>query len=244
MALGPVQFVAYGFDRIDRFRGQILDELDRLEANGSIRVLDLLLLAKDDDGELIVLELDDEADGGEVSGDVVEVGELLALLLGFDLEVGEDAAGELPEVETSTGLSIDEILTLADQLEQGTAAGILLVEHRWAIGFRDAVAAAGGFPLMQGFLSPDAFALIGAETIATANALESIEIAAAVEGEALLRSLDALAMVEDVQGAVRSVIAADVLQTLIDGGLLPASAALDAALLLEEAGAIDRGLLS
>ena len=88
MALGPVQFVAYGFDRIDRFRGQILDELDRLEANGSIRVLDLLLIAKDDDGEFVVLEVDDEATGDEATGDddtgqVVEVGELLALLLGF-----------------------------------------------------------------------------------------------------------------------------------------------------------------
>jgi hypothetical protein len=244
MALGPVQFVAYGFERIDRFRGQILDELDRLEANGSIRILDLLLLAKDEDGELTVLELDDEAEGGEAAGDVVEVGELLALLLGFDLEDDPQTADDPPEVETSTGLSIDQIMVFADQLERGTAAGILLVEHRWAVGFRDAVSAAGGFPLMQGFLSPDAVALIGAETVATANALESIEVAAAVEGQALLRSLEALAMVDDVQSAVRSVIAADVVQTLIDGGLLPASAALDAALLLEEAGAIDRGLVS
>ena len=62
--------------------------------------------------------------------------------------------------------------------------------------------------------------------------------------KALLRSLEALAMVEDVQSTVRSVIAADAVETLIDGGLLPASSALDAARLLGEAGAIDRGLLS
>ncbi|MDH4116116.1 MAG: hypothetical protein OEX04_04400 [Acidimicrobiia bacterium] len=244
MALGPVQIVAYGFDRIDRFRGQILDELDRLEANGSIRVLDLLLVAKDEDGSLTVLELDDEAEGGEVTGDIIEVGELLALLLGFDVEAGADPTGDRPEVEPSAGLSIDDIMTLADELDPGTAAGILLVEHRWAIGFRDAVASAGGRPIMQGFLSPDAIALIGAETVAAANALESIETAVAIEGEALLRSLEALAVIEDVQSAVRSVIAADTVQTLIDGGLLPASAALDAALLLEEAGIVDRGLLA
>ena len=243
MTLGPVQFVAYGFDRIDQFRGQILDELDRLEANGSIRVLDLLLMAKDDTGDLVVLELDDEGDG-EDSGQVVEVGDVLATLLGFELEASEGDSGDLSGHDTVSGLSREEIMNLADELEPGTAAGILLVEHRWAIGFRDAVAAAGGVPLLQGFLSPDALALVGAEAMAAANALESIEMAAAVEGEAMLRSLEALAMVEEVESTVRSVIAADTVQTLIDGGLLSSSAALDAARLLEESGAIDRGLLS
>lgn len=54
MTLGPVQFVAYCSDRIGRFRGQILDELDRLEANGSIRVLNLPLLAGEDNGDLVL----------------------------------------------------------------------------------------------------------------------------------------------------------------------------------------------
>lgn len=248
MTLGPVQFVAYGFDRIDQFRGQILDELDRLEATGAIRVLDLLLLAKEDNGDLVVLELDDDAadasEGGEDSGPVIEVGDVLATLLGFDLEAGGDGSGEASGDDTVAGVSREEILTVADGLEPGTAAGILLVEHRWAIGFRDAIVEAGGAPLLQGFLTPDALALIGAEAVAAASALESIEMAAAVEGEAMLRAFEALAAVEDVESTVRAVIAAETVQTLIDGGLLPSSAALDAARLLEEAGTIDRALLS
>lgn len=38
--------------------------------------------------------------------------------------------------DTVDGLSQEEIMTLADDLEPGMAAGILLVEHLWAIGFR------------------------------------------------------------------------------------------------------------
>ena len=243
MVLGPVQFVAYGFETIDRFRGQILEELDRLEASGLIRVLDLLLLAKEEDGDLIVLELDDDATDQDSIDQVVEVGELLAMLFGFELEEADSATGNLEGSEVVGGLSRDDILTLADELEPGNAAGILLVEHRWAVGFRDAVSAAGGFPLLQGYLSPDAMALIGAEALAVAEALESIEIAAAVEGEALLRSLEALAVADNVESTVRSVIAADTVQMLIDGGVLPASAALEAARVLEGAGAIDRSLL-
>ena len=243
MALGPVQFVAYGFENIDRFRGQILDELDRLESSGMIRVLDLLLLAKEENGDLVVLELDDDLTDQDSIDQVVEVGELLAMLFGFELEEADSATGDLRGSDVVGGLSRDDILILADELEPGTAAGILLVEHRWAVGFRDAVSAAGGVPLLQGYLSPDVMALIGAEALAVAGALESIEVAAAVEGEALLRSLEALAAAEGVESAVRSVIAADTLQILIDGGVLPASAALEAAQVLEDAGAIDRSLL-
>lgn len=35
-----------------------------------------------------------------------------------------------------------------------TAAALVLLEHRWAIGLRDAVARAGGFRISEGFISP------------------------------------------------------------------------------------------
>ncbi len=244
MSMGPIQFVAYGFDTIDRFRGQILDELDRLEASGLIRVMDVLFMAKERNGDIVVLELDDETADGAGDGEIVDAGELLAMLLGLDMEAGEDSSeGAAADTDRTAGLSQEDIVGLADELEPGTAAGLLLVEHRWAAGFRDAVASAGGTPLLQGFLSPDALIMIGAEALATAEALEAIEAAAAVEGAAVLRSIEALAVVDDVENAVRAVIAAEALQALVDGGIVPTASALDGARVLAEAGLIDEALV-
>ena len=51
MALGPIQLLVVGFDE-GRFRGEILPELERLRELDVIRIVDLLFLRCDDNGEL------------------------------------------------------------------------------------------------------------------------------------------------------------------------------------------------
>jgi hypothetical protein len=83
--IGPVQLMQVGFDPGANFEGRIADELARLERERTIRVLDLLFVAKDtDSGELMVLEHQEKKMGAIV-------GALLGLKLDDD---SSDAAAE------------------------------------------------------------------------------------------------------------------------------------------------------
>ena len=50
MTVGPIQVIVFGFDRIDQFRGQIVEELGKLRGRGLIRLIDLFLAVKDASG--------------------------------------------------------------------------------------------------------------------------------------------------------------------------------------------------
>ena len=65
--IGPVQLLNVGFDPGANFEGRIADELARLETDRTIRVLDLLFVARDTDSdELVVLEHQEESMGAIV----------------------------------------------------------------------------------------------------------------------------------------------------------------------------------
>ncbi len=50
MEIGPVQAVVLGFPPDAKFTGAVMEELDRLQGRGVIRVLDLLFVHKGEDG--------------------------------------------------------------------------------------------------------------------------------------------------------------------------------------------------
>ena len=55
--IGPVQLVSVGFDSGTNFEGRIIDELAKLESERTLRVLDVLFIARDTDSdETVVLE--------------------------------------------------------------------------------------------------------------------------------------------------------------------------------------------
>jgi uncharacterized membrane protein len=202
MTTGPTQLVVLGFDRLDHFRGQLLDELRQIRGRDLIRLLDLLFVARDADGRVTALDLSD------LEGSPDE----------------EDAArGSLlvPLVE------LDEV---AGMLEPGTAAALLLVEHRWAARLTAAVQDAGGRLLAEGFLTPDARTVMGEALDGVAEAEAALEVAEAVRGAALVDALAAEANAERV---------ADVVRVLVTAGILEDAAALDAVEALVAAGLLD-----
>ena len=71
---GPLQVIAVGFGPGADFEGRILAELDRLEGRGVLRVLDVLFVAKDDDGNISQLAVGDDEDLGALLGSVVPLG--------------------------------------------------------------------------------------------------------------------------------------------------------------------------
>jgi hypothetical protein len=239
MTVGPVQFMAFGFDSTDRMRGQVVDELWRLRGRGIIRVLDLLLVSKLDNGDLVVIDVEEDlnAEAAEGDADAYELGLLLGPLVGFD--TGRQSSGAIDEpAGAAQGLGPDELDYLAESLPVGTAVGLLLIEHTWAKGLSGAIRDAGGAPMMQGFLTPEAMLMIGAETIAIAEAANAIEPAAILEGAAALASLEAIAVIEGLDTGVSTAVAAKTLATLIDAGLLEGEDAPEAIEALIEVGLI------
>jgi hypothetical protein len=162
--IGPVQLLAVGFDPDARFEGRIIDELESLERHETIRILDLLFVGKDaETGDLLALDYQGE-----------ELGAIVGALLGFDFE-GEQPS-DLSEVEGHAfGLSQKEIQGVAASLHPGDSAGFLLIEHVWARDLKLAIRDAGGFPLGEGFLTPEALSEVATELLAMSEAIEELE---------------------------------------------------------------------
>jgi Family of unknown function (DUF6325) len=136
--VGPVQLMSIGFEPGASFEGRIVDELAKLESERTIRILDLLFVARDTESdELVVLEHQEES-----------MGAVVAALLGLELDGGE-------EQEHSFGFSSNEIAEMAAGLEPGAAAGLILIEHVWARDLKRAIRDAGGQPLGEAFLTPE-----------------------------------------------------------------------------------------
>jgi len=214
--LGPIQLLAFHFDTLDEFRGEILDRLEEMSPVNAVRILDALFVAKEDNGDLIALEVGDlgDEDGDELLG--VIIGELL----GFSFE-GDDPGSSPAEITEASaiGVSIADIRRIARDLVPGTAAGLLLIEHRWAAGLRDAIAEAGGSLILQGFLTLEGLAMVGAELTATAEAIAAIELADALEAEATVRSVHALATI-DLAAEVEAAVVAQTVLGLIEAGYI------------------------
>ena len=113
----------------------------------------------------------------------------------------------------------DDIRRLGQELAPGSAAALLLIEHRWAAGLRDEILAAGGSLVSQGFLTLDGLMMVGAELAATADAIEAMELAAALETEATLRSLQAIETI-DLAGEIEAAVVARTVLGLAEAGII------------------------
>jgi hypothetical protein len=122
--LGPVDYLIVDFpDGQTQFTGEIAEELVKLVDEGTIRVLDMLILAKDDDGSVEAMELSDSADLGDLASIEAELAELLAE---------------------------DDIENLAAAMDPGSVAGVLVYENLWAAPFASATRRAGGQLIANG----------------------------------------------------------------------------------------------
>ena len=157
----PLQVIALSFSRDAGSENRILAEVDRLRGRGVLRLLDMLFVAKSQDGIIERLTIGDDEDFGS----------LLALMVPV-------ANGDRPAVPTSAGGSAAfdraDARALADSLEPGTALAFLLVEHYWAAPLFDAIAETGGTLIGEGFLTAETGLVVGAEVAAMEEAAEVI----------------------------------------------------------------------
>ena len=119
MDVGPVDLVIFEFPG-NRFNGDVLPALRDLVSQEAVRILDLLFVTKDADGE--VSSLDARA---------------LALEPGVDLgELGGILGGEV--------LDVEDALEIGASLAPSTSAAMIVFENTWAARFASAVSASGG----------------------------------------------------------------------------------------------------
>src|SRR3954451_1190878 len=174
MAIGPVQLIVLGFSH-PNFRGEVKAELQRLHDLGTVNVIDALAVHKDAQGEIEVEHL------SNISRDeAVELGSKVGALIGLGIEgeKGAVAGAELGAELTADGVSFfddDQAWSVLAAIPNDSRAALLLLEHPWAIGLRDAVSRAGGFPISTGFISPFDLVAIGLITAAEAKELGEAE---------------------------------------------------------------------
>jgi hypothetical protein len=117
-SLGPIDYIVVEFPAgASNFTGEMAKELLALVDSGTIRVIDVLILTKNEDGTVDAMEL----------SDIEELGELQAV-----------------EAELAELLAADDVEHLAAAMDPGSTAGVLIWENLWATPFASAARRSGG----------------------------------------------------------------------------------------------------
>jgi hypothetical protein len=126
---GPVDYLIVEFPAgTSNFTGEIAEELVRLVDAGTIRVLDMIVIVKEEDGTLDAVEISDADDLGPLT----------------EIEAG--LAGLLAE---------EDVAFLAAAMDPGSVAGVLVYQNLWAAPFAAAARRAGGVVIADGRISPE-----------------------------------------------------------------------------------------
>ncbi len=199
--IGPTQLIAVGFKpRVD-FVGAIIEEIDRLEGHGVLRLLDVLVLTMDDDGSLTRVEIADE-DFGDllIAGAQFDPFDVFAMFEGRGVEVLQSVRAQ----------------ALVQSLVPGSGLALILVEHRWARRLFDSIAALGGVVFSEGFIGEQTENLVGVQLAALEDTARVIDEAYAAQTEAVAASaaaIEAVAHKAD-EAAVAASVSAVELQVL------------------------------
>jgi len=162
MAIGPVQILVVGFGDAE-FKGDIRAELERLKESDIVRLIDMIAVRKDHDGNVERLQQSDMS-----SDELQEFGAIVGALIGFGA-AGEEGA-ELGAVAGADAVEDGHVFDeskmwyVDDAIPPGSAAAIALLEHRWAIPLREAIRDAGGFHIADAWIHPTDLVAIGAAT--------------------------------------------------------------------------------
>lgn len=224
---GPLQLIAVGFGPDADGEVRVLAEVDRLQGRGVLRLIDMLFVAKDEDGTIQRL----------VIGDDEDFGVLLASIIPIDGAHHVKTAVD----DGSSGFDAADASALIESLSPGTALAFLLIEHGWAQPLFDVIAETGGTLLGEGFLTPETGLFVGAEVAAMEQAATEIAAAQAVEADAKLSALAAQTHAAEsiaASEAIGEAAAARAIQALITAGLVEEAAAHEAVDALIAAGII------
>ena len=199
--IGPTQLIAVGFKPSVDFVGAIIQEIDKLQGHGVLRLLDVLVLTMDDDGSLTRVEIADD-DFGDllIAGAQFDPFDVFAMFEGRGVEVLQSVRAQ----------------ALVQSLVPGSGLALILVEHQWARPLFDSVAALGGVVFSEGFIGEQTENLVGVQLAALEDTARIIDEAYATQTEAVAASsaaIEAAAHKAD-EAAVAASVSAVELQVL------------------------------
>ena len=135
--IGPIQLIAVGFEPGVGFVGTIVEEIDRLQGHGVLRLVDLVVLTMGDDGSLTRVEIADEDFGDLLIADAqLDPAGVFAMFEGRGVHV----------------LQSERAQALAESLVPGSGLALILVDPRWARSLLDSIADRRGVGLSEGFI--------------------------------------------------------------------------------------------
>lgn len=176
MAIGPVQLLVLGFDH-PNFQGEVIEELERLRASDTVRVIDALAVFKDADGDIEIAHLSNLS-----KDEAIELGTKIGALIGLGIEgeEGMEAGAIVGAAAAADGVEVfdeDDAWDIIEEIPNDSAAALLLLEHHWAVPLRDAIARAGGMRISDGWISPLDLVAIGLVAAEEAEELEALNAA-------------------------------------------------------------------
>jgi Family of unknown function (DUF6325) len=116
--IGPVEYLIVAFPG-NRFRGEIAPALADLVEAGTIRIIDIAFVAKDEDGQVAAFELTD---------------------IDPDVREGLESLG----IEVTGLFNEEDLMAAAEELEPNSSAALLVWEDVWAREVAQALRDAGG----------------------------------------------------------------------------------------------------
>jgi hypothetical protein len=129
VTLGPLEYIVIGF-RGNSFDGSIAREIGKVVENGTIRIVDALMVVKNEAGDVTVIEIDAKKDPRFAS---------FASLLGNSLAL----------------FTPEDVAQIVVSIPEDTSALVLLFEHHWAVDVKVAMEAAGGFLVGRTVIPPE-----------------------------------------------------------------------------------------
>ena len=174
MTIGPLQLVLITIDDEQRSL-PISQELRAARRKHIIRLLDMLYLTKDMDGNIQFKEITDLSDVQKVEYGMFLKG-LLSMRAAYNTNADADQVAEAFSLaENNFGINNEQIQKVAEVVPNGGSAILALFEHTWALQLKEAIINAGGHLITQGLLDPSVLALGGTtleDALVAANAIE------------------------------------------------------------------------
>lgn len=122
--MGPVEYIVIGFPG-NKFNGDVVPALQELVENGTVRILDLVFVHKNEAGDVTVAELE-------------------------DLDYDEAAAFAGLDGEIGNLFNEEDLMALAAEIPSNNSAALLVWENAWADRFAEAVRGSKGAVLLSG----------------------------------------------------------------------------------------------
>jgi uncharacterized membrane protein len=152
-SMGPIQMLSLAFPG-NRFKGEILPELERLKKHGIVRIVDLLMVRKDELGNVMVTTASD-LDWEEA----VSFGSYVGALAGYAAHgpagIEKGAMAGAAELADGHLFDQDDVFRVTEALPKNMSAALILLEHLWAKPLLDAVDRAAGVELSNDWIRPE-----------------------------------------------------------------------------------------